>query len=89
MNATNGTIVVVNRAQKEAENLKELIQFMDAPEVCTATPTDWREAVGDRRLDAIFVGTDLSDGEVHKLLGDVADRDPNVPIVFLNDAANQ
>lgn len=89
MNATNGTIVVVNRAQKEAENLKELIQFMDAPEVCTATPADWREAVGDRRLDAIFIGADLSDGEVRELLGDMADSDPNVPIVVLNEAANQ
>ncbi len=85
MSTTNGTIVVVNRAQKEAENLKELIQFMDAPEVCTATPTDWRETVGDRRLDAIFVGADLSDSEVHELLGDVADSDPNVPIVVLNE----
>lgn len=89
MNATNGTIVVVNRAQKEAENLKELIQFMDAPEVRTATPKDWRKTVGDRRLDAIFVGADLSEVEVHELLDDVADSDPNVPIVVLNEAANQ
>lgn len=89
MSATNGTIVVVNRAPKEAENLKELIQFMDAPEVCTATPADWRETVGDRRLDAIFVGADLSEVEVHSLLDDVAESDPNVPIVVLNETAKQ
>ena len=87
MNATNGTIVVVNRAQQEAENLKELIQFMDAPEVCTATPTDWRDQVGGRRLDAIFVGADLSDREVHALLDDVAESDPNVPIVVLDEGS--
>ena len=89
MNATNGMIVVVNRAQKEANNLKELIEFMDAPEVCTATPTDWRATVGDRRLDAIFVGADLTDREVRTLLGDVEESDPNVPIVLLKEAADQ
>ena len=88
MGIGNGTIVVVNRAVDDAQNLKELIQFMDAPEVCTTTPSDWRETVGERRLDAIFVGADLSDDEVRDLMGDVADTDPNVPIVLLNESVS-
>ena len=85
MGPGNGTIVVVNRAADDAQNLKELIQFMDAPEVCTSTPSDWRETVDGRRLDAVFVGADLTDDEVRTLMGDVADTDPNVPIVILSD----
>ena len=51
-----GEAVLRLRAPKEAENLKELIQFMDAPEVCTATPADWRP--GDRVIMSPAMSTD-------------------------------
>lgn len=82
-------ILVVNRTQAEAENLKELIEFMDTPNVRTAVPADWRRELGDQRLEALFVGPDLSPEEVDALLVDVGELDPNVPIVMMNagDAA--
>ena len=85
----DGTIVVINAAASEAENLKELIEFMDAPTVRTGTPGEWREQIGDGRLDAVFVGADLTESEVRTVVGDVAELDPNVPIVMLREGEEQ
>ena len=78
-------IMVVNRTASAAENLKELIEFMDAPHVCTATPTGWREEVGDHRLEAVFIGPDLDDKDIHALVDDIGQMDPNIPIVMITD----
>lgn len=83
MHDAGHVILVVNHLQAEAENLKELIEFMDTPHVCTATPEAWREVLGELRLDAVFVGPDLSADEVDALLTDIGDFDVNVPIVML------
>lgn len=83
MTATANLIMVVNHASSEAENIKELIEFMDAPSVCMATPDGWRKLAGDERIDAVFVGPDLTDGDVRALVGDIGDLDPNIPIVML------
>lgn len=77
--------MVVNGTASAAENLKELIEFMDAPHVCIATPAGWRDEVGDRRLEAVFIGPDLSDKDVHALVDDIGQLDPNIPIVMLTD----
>ena len=77
-------ILVINNADAQAHNLKQLIEFMDTPEVLTAHPEDWRELLGDNRLEALFVGSDLSDSDIRTVLGDVGDLDPNVPIVMLH-----
>ncbi len=77
--------MVVNGTASAAENLKELIEFMDAPHVCIATPAGWREEVGDRRLEAVFIGPDLSDKDIHTLVDDIGQLDPNIPIVMLTD----
>jgi len=82
------TIVVVDGDTDRAENLKELIEFMDAPAVI-ATPADWRERLGDKRLDALFVGADLPEDDVSRLLEAVGEYDRNVPIVMLNRAARR
>ena len=76
-------ILVINRAQADADNLKELIEFMDTPNVRTALPGEWRQRLGDRRLEALFVGPDLSADEIDTLLVDVGEFDPNVPIVMM------
>lgn len=83
--ATNGKIMVINRTFGDGENIKELIEFMDAPEVCTATPADWVESAGASHLDAVFIGADLTEGEVRKVVCGVADVDPNIPIVMLHE----
>lgn len=82
-------ILVVNRAPSAAENLKELIEFMDAPHVCTATPSRWREEIGESRLEAVFIGPDLNDKDIHVLVGDIGKLDPNIPIVMLTDRHNE
>lgn len=85
MNIDDSMIMVVNRTSADAENLKRLIEFMDVNTVCAAKPDRWRQAVGGKRLEAIFVGSDLSDKDVHTLLGEVCDLDPNVPVVMIRD----
>ena len=76
-------ILVVNEGADQARNLKSLIEFMDTPDVLTAEPGDWRERIGDRTIDALFVGADLSPSVVDELLSDIASIDPNIPIVML------
>lgn len=83
MTGENYVILVINRAQADADNLKELIEFMDTPDVRTALPGEWRQQLGDRRLEALFVGPDLSSDEIDALLVDVGEFDPNVPIVMM------
>lgn len=83
MTGENYVILVINRAQADADNLKELIEFMDTPNVRTALPGAWRQELGDRRLEALFVGPDLSTDEIDALLVDVGEFDPNVPIVMM------
>jgi hypothetical protein len=77
--------MVVNRAGSAAENIKELIEFMDAPNVCTATPAKWQQEIGDYRLEAVFIGPDLSDKDVRSLVDDIGKLDPNIPIVMLTE----
>lgn len=85
MNNADSMIMVVNRPGAAAENLRELIEFMDAPHVCTATPAQWRQQIGDNRLEAVFIGPDLSDKDIRSLLSDIGELDPNIPIVMISD----
>lgn len=85
MDDMDGMIMVVNRAGSAAENIKELIEFMDAPNVCTATPAKWQQEIGDHRLEAVFIGPDLSDKDVRSLVDDIGKLDPNIPIVMLTE----
>ena len=84
MSGQDFVILVINRSEVEAENLKELIEFMDTPHVRTAKPGEWREALGDDRLEAMFIGPDITADEADKLVGDIGELDPNVPIVMTN-----
>lgn len=77
--------MVVNRAGTAADNLKELIEFMDAPDVRTSTPAEWRQQIGDSRLEAVFIGPDLSDKDIRKLVDDIGQLDPNIPIVMISE----
>ena len=76
-------IVVIDPAESRARNLKELIEFMDAPAVCVASVHDWRSKIGKRRLSAVFLGQDIPDEELDRLIADVGDYDPNVSIVLV------
>lgn len=86
MSSFESLIVVVNKSAAATSNLKELIEFMDTPQVCSAKPDEWQSLVGDRRIEAVFVGPDLDDSEVRTLVGNVGDLDPNIPIVMLSES---
>ena len=82
-------ILVVDRTEARASNLKSLIEFMDTPSVRTATPGEWRKRLGEHRLEALFLGPDLPSSDVKKVMVDVGDMDPNVPIVMLHGHEEQ
>lgn len=83
MTSVEHVILVVNRNESAARNLKDLIEFMDTPPVLIAAPDDWRARLGEQRLDALFVGPDMSDSEVTTLLTGIGELDPNIPIVMM------
>lgn len=85
MNSADSMIMVVNRTGSAAENLKELIEFMDAPHVCTSTPTKWQQQIGDSRLEAVFIGPDLTDKDIRAVVHDIGELDPNIPIVMITE----
>ncbi|MEO1201527.1 MAG: hypothetical protein AAFX10_02390 [Pseudomonadota bacterium] len=76
------TILIVDDDAATADNLRELLEFMDHPSVITAEPGDWVERLGDRRLEALFVGPDLSENQLSCLLKDLKEIDATVPIVM-------
>lgn len=84
MSGYDKTIMIIDRDPALALHVKELIEFMDTPSVVTAVPGEWRQRLGERRLEALFVGPDLSDNDVSELLADLADMDPNVPVVMIH-----
>lgn len=82
-------IILVNEAESTARQLQELIEFMDTPSVCTATPQNWLERAGDQRLEAIFIGPELSRRDVDAVIEGVGRRDPNIPVVLLAGSDSQ
>ena len=85
MTSADSMILVINHTASAGTNLKELIEFMDMPRVCTAVPAEWRKKLGNHKLEALFVGPDLSDQEIESLLGEISKTDPDVPIVIMQD----
>ena len=85
MSSIDSMIMVVNRSGLAADNLKELIEFMDAPHVCTATPKKWQEQVGDSRVEAVFIGPDLSDRDIRGVVTEIGQLDPNIPVVVITE----
>ena len=87
MSDSDKTILIVDDDESVAQNLKELIEFMDTPNVITAAPQDWRQRVGRCRLEAMFVGAAVSDDDLGNLLIDLKKFDPDVPVVVLERGA--
>ncbi len=81
------TILVIDHDLTVSRHVKELLEFMDSPCVVTAMPSDWRERLGQRRLEAMFVGPELPDDTVDVLLSELEALDPNVPVVVMQEFA--
>jgi DNA-binding NtrC family response regulator len=86
MNSSGLLFMIVDDTPERAENLKELIEFMDVPQVEVAAPDNWRSDIGNRRLAAVFLSDDLDNERLRRLISDVGEHDPNVPIVLLHHA---
>ncbi len=82
--STERLIMVIEGSEARGQNIKELIEFMDAPRVRVAAPDNWRNRLGDCRLAAIFLGDDLEPDVINRLIGDVGNVDPNTPIVMIS-----
>ena len=81
------TILVIDHDLTVSRHVKELLEFMDSPCVVTAMPEDWQERLGQRRLEAMFVGPELEEGTVEELLTELETLDPNVPVVMMQEPA--
>lgn len=81
------TILVIDHDLTVSRHVKELLEFMDSPCVVTAMPEDWRERLGQRRLEAMFVGPELPEDEVDVLMAELEALDPNVPVVVMQEPA--
>jgi DNA-binding NtrC family response regulator len=81
-------ILVIDGESGAATKLKSMIEFMDAPRVVTAGPTDWHSTIGDERLDAVFIGSDVDDDDVDAMLDELEHIDPNISIVMLDSVSS-
>lgn len=88
MISDNRLIMVIDGANHCGLQLKELIEFMDEPEVCVAGPDDWLAQIGDHRLAAVFLGRDIPKDDFDHLIEDIGELDPNIPIVLIGGPAN-
>ena len=80
-------ILVIDSEAGTATKLKSMIEFMDSPRVVTASPGDWHARLGDERLDAVFIGSHVDDGDVDAMLDELEHIDPNVSIVMIDPVA--
>jgi len=80
----NRLILVIDASETEASALKGLIEFMDAPDVRVAEADSWLEVLSDRRLAAVFMGSNLPGQTVSRLIAEIGELDRNVPIVLVD-----
>jgi hypothetical protein len=81
-------MMLISQGEAVSHEIKKLIEFMDAPSVCAATPSDWQERVGDARLEAVFVCPDLGEVETRAVVEAIGQRDPNIPIVIVAEGTS-
>ncbi len=81
MTVTDRVILIIDASDEHAKRLKDMIEFMDAPEVRITVPDDWQSAIDDRRLAAVFLTESVSDESTRAIISKMAEIDPNVPIV--------
>ena len=78
-------ILVIDERSDRAEPLKEMIEFMDAPEVRITVPEEWKQTLGNQRPAAIFLTEMVSPEKVREILEELGTLDPNIPVVLLSD----
>ncbi len=84
MSTEKDLIMVVAESAELARDIKDLLEFMEAEEVTTASPEDWRDKAAENRLSAVFVGPDIPGNKSARLLAEIGDFDPAVSIVMVD-----
>ena len=84
MSVDEALIVVIDDSIERSRNIKELIEFMDAPKVCVLQSDDWRARIEGRRLAAVFIGEALGAETVDQVIREVGELDPNTAIVRIS-----
>lgn len=90
MSGADRIILVVDEQISRAQQLKDLIEFMDAPKVRIVSPEDWHVGLAELRIAAVFVNTSMDAALTTNLISEIGRRDPNIPIVVIDgDALNE
>ena len=82
-------IMIVDDSVERSQNLKSLIEFMDAPRVVTSGPSDCAARVVDEHLAAVFVSRTLDEDRMTGLIEEIGRTDPNIPIVLVDHAPHR
>ena len=81
MTTSEPLIIVIDGSRERSRNIKELIEFMDAPSVRIADADTWRERIEERRVAAVFLGDGLPRAAIERVIREVGELDPNTAIV--------
>ena len=84
MSTEKDLILVVAESAELARDIKDLLEFMEAEQVTTASPEDWQDKAAEKRLSAVFVGPDIPGNKSARLLAEIGDFDPAVSIVMVD-----
>lgn len=79
-------ILVIDDSAARAAALRELVEFMDAPQVRAGTPDDWDTVRGGNRLAAVFLGHSLPAAARTRLVQRIGELDRNTAVVAVGDA---
>ncbi len=82
-------ILVIDDELERAEALKGMIEFMDSPAVRISVPDEWQNQLGEARAAAVFLANGLQADIVDKIVREIGDIDPNIPIVLMEDNADE
>lgn len=80
-------ILIIDSDSARAEQLKSMIEFLDAPSVRIAAADNWHSVAADATLSAIFIGNGLATDDAEQVASEVRQSYPSVPLVMV-DADN-
>ena len=83
-NAALAVILVIDSDIARAEQLKSMIEFLDAPSVRVANAEDWQTVAAEATLSAIFIGNGLAATAAEQLASDIQQSHPQVPLVMVD-----
>ncbi len=78
-------IIVIDPDSELASRLEEELVFMDESNVRVARPDGWRDCCAGEQVGAMFLGPGVTTEEVHTLIAEVGEFDPDVPIILVGD----